>query len=636
MQHLSNPCLLLAATLALLPTLLHAQSVGIGTATPSTKAALEISAADKGLLIPRLTAAQRTAITSPPQGLMVYQTDGTASGGSQTGFWYYAGSPAAWVFLSPAGDNMGNHIATQNINLTDKLLVGGTAASPGSTGLSVSNAGRVGIGTTGPAEALHVIGDVKVGTNLSWSSSGDRFLKFGDGDYVAIGEANADDLMQLHAKTFTFMPSPSGTAANGYTGNVSIGSAATPLTRLSITPSTIEPKITLWDGGSTTSHYGFGISSGQLNYHVGNTGDAHAFFASGKNGNGTELMRILGSGRVGIGTAGPAATFEVRRGTATDGTAAFWGSTRTSHFNYSTAEDTYLRGGKATSNVYLNDNGGNVGIGTTTVPEKLSVAGTARADANTATSAALIGANANTGGYATGVRGTAAGNGYGVLGIAGNGGYGVSGTADGSGGRGVDAFALDGTGVYAETESGYAIQAIVSNTGANNGYAIRAQATDGVGVVTTATTGNALRATANGTVPAAVITQNGSGLALDVTRGAVRTKEVRTPSTGAHNMLATGYGLVSNAFALAVSSSSENFTVTTTPGLPGAYTLTFPHLSGVDLSDAFVIATPVPNAINTTDFVTTSGGANGVIYINTFQGNFNRINGSFKFILFAP
>jgi hypothetical protein len=698
MQHLPNSRLLLAALLVLLPQLLRAQSVGVGTATPSPKAALEISATDKGLLIPRLTAAQRTAITSPPQGLMVYQTDGTASGGSQTGFWYYAGTPAAWVFLSPGADNLGNHTATQNLNLTNKLLVGGTAAAPGTTGLSVSGVGNVGVGTSATqgtlevargsgtlataifhgtdgfscfncdndektiirggkigadvrlndvggnvgigtgsaaaAERLHVAnGNLKIG-NDAWSSGNDRLLKFGDADYVTVGETGADDLLQFRAKDFRFDRS----STNGsYTGYVGIGPATVaPLTRLSLSPSALEPKITLWDGGSTTAHYGFGISSGQLNYHVGTTSDAHAFFAGGKNGNGTEIMRVLGSGRVGIGTSGPAATFEVRRGTATDGTAAFWGTNRTSHFNYGTPEDTYLRGGKSSSNVYLNDNGGNVGIGTTTVPERLSVAGTARADANNANNAAVIGANANTGGNATGVRGTAAGNGYGVLGIAGNGGYGVSGTADGSSGRGVDAFALDGTGLYAETESGYAIQAIVSSTGANNGYAIRAQATDGVGVVTTATTGNALRASANGTAPAATITQNGTGLALDVTKGAVRTKEVRTPSTGAHNMLATGYGMVSNGFGLAVSSSSENFTVTTTPGLAGAYTLTFPHLSGVDLSDAFVIATPVPNVINTTDFVTTSGGANGVIYVNTFQGNFNRINGSFKFILFAP
>ncbi|MFD2720734.1 beta strand repeat-containing protein [Hymenobacter monticola] len=85
----------------------QAQNVGIGTPTPNSKAALEISATDKGLLVPRLTAAQRTAIASPPQGLMVYQTDGTASGGTQTGFWYYAGNPAAWVYLNPSAGPSG-------------------------------------------------------------------------------------------------------------------------------------------------------------------------------------------------------------------------------------------------------------------------------------------------------------------------------------------------------------------------------------------------------------------------------------------------------------------------------------------------------------------------------------------------
>ena len=36
--------------------------VGVGTTTPDAKSALDIRATDKGLLIPRLTAAQRTAI----------------------------------------------------------------------------------------------------------------------------------------------------------------------------------------------------------------------------------------------------------------------------------------------------------------------------------------------------------------------------------------------------------------------------------------------------------------------------------------------------------------------------------------------------------------------------------------------
>ncbi|MBF9222693.1 hypothetical protein [Hymenobacter ruricola] len=131
-----------------------AQSVGIGTTAPDAKSALDIRASDRGLLIPRLTAAQRTAITSPPQGLMVYQTDGTPGGGLQTGFWYYAGTPAAWVFLNPAGggaDNLGNHTATQVLNLQGNALTGTGASVGTAVGVGVRADGGLNLGqnTTG-------------------------------------------------------------------------------------------------------------------------------------------------------------------------------------------------------------------------------------------------------------------------------------------------------------------------------------------------------------------------------------------------------------------------------------------------------------------------------------------------------
>jgi len=78
--------------------------VGIGTNTPNASAKLDITATDKGLLTPRMTASQRGLITSPATGLLVFQTDAPA------GFYYYTGT--AWISLStsenavPAGTIM--------------------------------------------------------------------------------------------------------------------------------------------------------------------------------------------------------------------------------------------------------------------------------------------------------------------------------------------------------------------------------------------------------------------------------------------------------------------------------------------------------------------------------------------------
>lgn len=95
-----------------------------------------------------------------------------------------------------------------------------------------------------------------------------------------------------------------------------------------------------------------------------NGGSAMVFGVPSSNADGIERMRIDANGNIGIGTTTPTATLELVRGNGSGGTAVFRGTERYTHINYSTEEDTYIRGGKFNSNIYLNDNGGNVGIGT--------------------------------------------------------------------------------------------------------------------------------------------------------------------------------------------------------------------------------------------------------------------------------
>lgn len=105
--------------------------VGIGTPTPHSSAQLDITATNKGLLIPRLTQAQVTAIASPATGLLVYQTNGTA------GYYYYNGT--AWTQLG----GVAGWSLTGNAGTTGSNFIGTTDANPLVFKVSSTNAGYI-------------------------------------------------------------------------------------------------------------------------------------------------------------------------------------------------------------------------------------------------------------------------------------------------------------------------------------------------------------------------------------------------------------------------------------------------------------------------------------------------------------
>jgi hypothetical protein len=76
---------------------LYARNVGVGTTDPHPSAMMDVVSTDKGMLIPRMDSSQRTAIDSPAQGLLVYDTD-THS------FWYYQGSQ--WNDITAPSDRI--------------------------------------------------------------------------------------------------------------------------------------------------------------------------------------------------------------------------------------------------------------------------------------------------------------------------------------------------------------------------------------------------------------------------------------------------------------------------------------------------------------------------------------------------
>lgn len=101
-------------------------SAGIGTVTPVASSILEMNSTTKGMLVPRMTKAQRDAIVSPATGLMIYQTN------SAPGFYYYDGN--TWKQMSSAGVNKSlSNLTTPTAVNTSLLPAVDTSVSLGSS-----------------------------------------------------------------------------------------------------------------------------------------------------------------------------------------------------------------------------------------------------------------------------------------------------------------------------------------------------------------------------------------------------------------------------------------------------------------------------------------------------------------------
>jgi len=109
------------------------QNVGINSdgALPDSSAALDIVSHSKGILVPRLTTAQRLNISLPANGLMVYDTDSMC-------FFFYKSPINSWVSLCRGG-------------ITGISGPTGATGPTGPRGISGSNGNTGALGMTGPS-----------------------------------------------------------------------------------------------------------------------------------------------------------------------------------------------------------------------------------------------------------------------------------------------------------------------------------------------------------------------------------------------------------------------------------------------------------------------------------------------------
>ena len=110
--------LLLLVTVLILISMASMAQVAINTdgSLPDNSAMLDVKSTTKGLLPPRMTTAQRTAITTPAEGLLVYDTSPGIYYYYHSGAWTaLAGGAAGWLL----GGNSGTNPVTNFIGTTD-------------------------------------------------------------------------------------------------------------------------------------------------------------------------------------------------------------------------------------------------------------------------------------------------------------------------------------------------------------------------------------------------------------------------------------------------------------------------------------------------------------------------------------
>jgi hypothetical protein len=157
----------LSLILSLAWTVCLAQNIGInGTgATPAASAILDVSAPDKGLLIPRValsSTADVTTITGPATSLLVYNTATVSN--VTPGFYYWNSSAWTrlnsndWSITGNAGTTpLNNYIGTSD-NQAFAVRTNNIEA------MRVTAAGNVGVGEVIPVSKLHVSnGDFRIG-----------------------------------------------------------------------------------------------------------------------------------------------------------------------------------------------------------------------------------------------------------------------------------------------------------------------------------------------------------------------------------------------------------------------------------------------------------------------------------------
>ncbi len=173
------------------PTRAIAQdNVGIGTNTPDASAILEMLAANKGMLVPRMNTVGMNAIIAPANSLLIYNTDSAC-------YCYYKST--AWISLCHAGPT-GPRGATGAAGATGVAGPAGPAGATGPAGAAGATGPAGAAGAAGPAGAAGATGPAGAAGATGPTGPGNVFK------YSVVGTTNATVAAGAAAGAFAPMP----------------------------------------------------------------------------------------------------------------------------------------------------------------------------------------------------------------------------------------------------------------------------------------------------------------------------------------------------------------------------------------------------------------------------------------------
>jgi hypothetical protein len=205
-----------------------------------------------------------------------------------------------------------------NTNVTNSVAIGYQAAVDASNCMVLGGSGAnqlsVGIGLTPNAQfqlpSIHAPRKI-----VLFQTSNNEHQVFGLGTAgTGGGSAGLGGIFRFQINStgsdYTWLAATSNVASNELMrltggGRVGIGNSS-PLAPLHFSATATGRKIML-HGGFDNDHqyYGFAVEANILKYQIDNSASNHVFYAYASTTTSTELMRIQGNGRVGIGTAAP-------------------------------------------------------------------------------------------------------------------------------------------------------------------------------------------------------------------------------------------------------------------------------------------------------------------------------------------